>query len=108
MFLSYGWPGNVRELQNTIESTVVLCETDTITIRDIPESIRGKYEENQGSNGTGVCQLYFPGRRYAEGGSREFRKEYDRSGDQRLSGQQDEGYGSSVVFFLELAKKKRI
>ena len=60
MFLSYGWPGNVRELQNTIESTVVLCETDTITIRDIPESIRGKYEENQGSNGTESVSCTFP------------------------------------------------
>lgn len=60
MFLSYGWPGNVRELQNTIESAVVLCETDTITIRDIPESIRGKYEENQGSNGTESVSCTFP------------------------------------------------
>ena len=34
MFLSYGWPGNVRELQNTIESAVVLCETDKMCIRD--------------------------------------------------------------------------
>ncbi len=31
----YHWPGNVRELQNTIERAVILCQTDTIDVRDI-------------------------------------------------------------------------
>ncbi|MCF8026942.1 MAG: sigma-54 dependent transcriptional regulator [Desulfobacteraceae bacterium] len=34
--LSYHWPGNVRQLRNVIERAVILCETDTITIQDLP------------------------------------------------------------------------
>ena len=28
----YGWPGNIRELQNVIERSVIVCETETLTI----------------------------------------------------------------------------
>jgi len=34
--LNYHWPGNVRQLRNVIERAVILCETDTITIQDLP------------------------------------------------------------------------
>ena len=33
---SYHWPGNVRELENTIERTVVLASSETLTPKDIP------------------------------------------------------------------------
>lgn len=42
VFLVYNWPGNVRELQNTIQSAVVLCEGDLITIEDLPENMNAK------------------------------------------------------------------
>ena len=32
MLGSYDWPGNIRELQNMIERSVILSETDTLTI----------------------------------------------------------------------------
>jgi two-component system response regulator HydG len=38
--MDYSWPGNVRELENVIERAVVLCRSDTLTIDDLPESIR--------------------------------------------------------------------
>ncbi|MCA9623012.1 MAG: sigma-54-dependent Fis family transcriptional regulator [Myxococcales bacterium] len=34
--LQHPWPGNVRELQNVIEQAVVLCETSTIGVEDLP------------------------------------------------------------------------
>lgn len=37
---SYPWPGNVRELRNAIERGVIIAEGDSITVRDLPRSIR--------------------------------------------------------------------
>jgi DNA-binding NtrC family response regulator len=31
----YLWPGNIRELKHTIEKSVILCETDQITVEDL-------------------------------------------------------------------------
>ena len=36
----YRWPGNVRELENVIERAVVLCRGDTLTVDDLPDTIR--------------------------------------------------------------------
>jgi DNA-binding NtrC family response regulator len=38
-FQLYRWPGNVRELRNTLESMMVLADGETLTERDLPESI---------------------------------------------------------------------
>jgi DNA-binding NtrC family response regulator len=35
----YTWPGNVRELINVIERAMLLCEENTITCEDLPQSI---------------------------------------------------------------------
>ena len=40
--LNHPWPGNVRELRTAIEHSVVLCRDDTITLHDLPPSIRGE------------------------------------------------------------------
>jgi len=36
---SYNWPGNIRELQNVIERAVVLCNSNIITPRELPEDL---------------------------------------------------------------------
>ncbi len=43
--LKYSWPGNIRELRNCVESAVVMCTGDEITIQDLPSSIRASSEE---------------------------------------------------------------
>lgn len=39
--VDYDWPGNVRELRNCIESMVVMCTSDKLTLADLPSNIRG-------------------------------------------------------------------
>jgi len=36
----YGWPGNVRELENVIERALVLCDSDTIELQHLPQTLR--------------------------------------------------------------------
>jgi two-component system, NtrC family, response regulator AtoC len=39
LLLEYAWPGNVRELENTIERAMVLAESSTIRVADLPEKL---------------------------------------------------------------------
>jgi DNA-binding NtrC family response regulator len=34
--MAFHWPGNVRQLKNVIERAVILCETDQVTLKDMP------------------------------------------------------------------------
>jgi DNA-binding NtrC family response regulator len=36
VLMNYKWKGEVRELENVIERAVLLCETDYITLKDLP------------------------------------------------------------------------
>lgn len=38
-FYAYRWPGNIRELENAIERAVVLCQSNEITLEDLPWEI---------------------------------------------------------------------
>jgi two-component system response regulator HydG len=38
--VAYDWPGNVRELQNCMERVMALSESTSITLNDLPETIR--------------------------------------------------------------------
>ena len=47
MMLNYGWPGNLRELQNTIERAIILCESDTIELWNLPCEMTGDLDGKQ-------------------------------------------------------------
>ena len=32
----YEWPGNIRELRNIVECSVLMCQTDTVSLEDLP------------------------------------------------------------------------
>jgi len=34
--IEFNWPGNVRQLKNVIERAVILCDTDQISLKDLP------------------------------------------------------------------------
>jgi len=42
---NYSWPGNVRELRNGIESSVVMCKSNIITVEDLPPHIHNESDE---------------------------------------------------------------
>ena len=33
--VKYSWPGNIRELENVLERAVIVCNSDTIKVRDL-------------------------------------------------------------------------
>jgi DNA-binding NtrC family response regulator len=41
LFLHHRWPGNVRELKNCIERAVIFCESQTISMEDLPSQYAG-------------------------------------------------------------------
>jgi len=49
---AYDWPGNVRELQNVVERVFALSGADTLTLSDLPASLR-RPEGRSGSGPTG-------------------------------------------------------
>jgi len=49
--LAYPWPGNVRELQNCIERAVALSQYETISVEDLPESLRAAPQQAASGDG---------------------------------------------------------
>ena len=45
LFLDYAWPGNVRELQNVVQHAVLMAETKTIGICDLPDYLQTEPSE---------------------------------------------------------------
>jgi DNA-binding NtrC family response regulator len=39
-FQGYSWPGNIRELENVLERGVILCQTETLTLRELPPAMQ--------------------------------------------------------------------
>ncbi|HAK68270.1 MAG TPA: transcriptional regulator [Treponema sp.] len=50
----YNWPGNIRELRNCMESAVVMCSGEEITLEDLPPSVRGSSESDMLSLPLGI------------------------------------------------------
>ncbi|MFC1591131.1 UDP-3-O-acyl-N-acetylglucosamine deacetylase [Thermodesulfobacteriota bacterium] len=44
--INYDWPGNVKELKNLVEKLVISVPTKTITVHDIPISLRDEMQYN--------------------------------------------------------------
>lgn len=44
--MEYEWKGNVRELENVVERAVILCESNRIDLKDLPEQLRGHLDSS--------------------------------------------------------------
>ncbi len=42
----YRWPGNIRELQNVVEHSLFMCQTDTVTLEDLPDEMQAQTPGN--------------------------------------------------------------
>ncbi|MCL2186272.1 MAG: sigma-54 dependent transcriptional regulator [Treponema sp.] len=42
---AYDWPGNIRELRNCMESAVVMCQSNMITVDDLPPAFRSTSDD---------------------------------------------------------------
>ena len=40
VFRRYTWPGNIRELENVIERGVIICQGDTLHLKDLPRTLQ--------------------------------------------------------------------
>jgi PAS domain S-box-containing protein len=49
MLKDYAWPGNIRELQNVIERSVIVCESENLTVDEswISQNIEGTEQPSQ-------------------------------------------------------------
>jgi DNA-binding NtrC family response regulator len=57
LILGYDWPGNVREMENVLRQTVILCDGDVITARDLPSRFRGGKGGNGEESGSPADEL---------------------------------------------------
>ncbi len=39
VLISYDWPGNIRQLRHAVRTMVVMCDRDTLDVRDIPPEV---------------------------------------------------------------------
>ena len=63
ILLSYDWPGNIRQLRHTVRMMVVMCDRDTLDVRDIPPEIhRVKQLEGQVAGAGGQLAFNLTGR----------------------------------------------
>lgn len=50
ILMNYHWRGNIRELENCIERALVLANSNTITVTDLPDYLATEEDEDQISN----------------------------------------------------------
>jgi len=57
----YSWPGNIRELINVVERSVLLCESDHITLDDLPRTIVPASRPSGDGNPLSALDVLFDG-----------------------------------------------
>jgi len=55
--MHYDWPGNVRELEHALESAAILCDTDTIGVKDLPISFQSVTFQGHDAENSTIAQM---------------------------------------------------
>jgi DNA-binding NtrC family response regulator len=55
LFEMHPWPGNVRQLQNVVARSAVVCNTDIISLRDLPDSFVQELQQLHSSDAVAVA-----------------------------------------------------
>ncbi len=61
---SYSWPGNVRELENLVERLLIMRNSDTIAIEDLPDKIRNSPRSVADPVTISACPINLPDEGY--------------------------------------------
>jgi DNA-binding NtrC family response regulator len=48
--MNYRWPGNVRELEHAVERAVILANSATVRVRDLPPEVTQKSRSRPGDD----------------------------------------------------------
>jgi len=59
LFELHDWPGNVRQLQNIIARSVLQCDTDTLSLRDLPHAFVAELQvlRDDAGHGSGPAEV---------------------------------------------------
>jgi two-component system, NtrC family, response regulator AtoC len=57
LLMRYAFPGNVRELENMIERAMVMCESDLLSVDDLPERVKGRQDPIALTLGSGELSI---------------------------------------------------
>jgi DNA-binding NtrC family response regulator len=57
VLMNYSWPGNVRQLKNAVDTMVVLCNSNRLTVDSLPPDIRPVAGGGASSSGANVAGM---------------------------------------------------
>ncbi len=57
ILMDYKWPGNIKELKNIIERAVIICESDQLTYKYLPEDLKTEANHEHDGDYFNNCTL---------------------------------------------------
>jgi two-component system response regulator HydG len=81
--MAFPWPGNIRQLRNVIRTMVVMCDNDTLDLRDLPPEVSRVRQLQAPTTSTGYFQDDMAGRPLEDVEREHIRKTLELTGQNR-------------------------